>query len=120
MDIMDKCKENKFVSMASYPNPDPMPTSLVVPKFILHYISWSDVDQVEDRGIGYKFILGGNVLQKEVGPAIWVDFLPEVLAERTLVAAPEPEIVGKGLEHIQTAMDLLKKGVSAKKLVVSL
>ena len=33
-------------------------------------------------------------------------------------AAPEPEIVGKGLEFVQTALDTLRKGVSAKKLVV--
>lgn len=33
---------------------------------------------------------------------------------------PDPEVVGKGLEHVQTAIDLQAKGVSAKKLVVEL
>ena len=33
---------------------------------------------------------------------------------------PRSEIVGKGLERIQEAIDLLAEGVSAKKLVVSI
>jgi hypothetical protein len=33
---------------------------------------------------------------------------------------PQSEIVGKGLEHVQRAVDTLAKGVSAKKLVVSI
>jgi NADPH:quinone reductase-like Zn-dependent oxidoreductase len=122
MDVLDKCKGNKFVSMASYPNPDPMPTSLVVPRFILHYTSWSIVTWIKSktRGIGYKFIWGGSLMNNEVGPAMFVDFLPQALANGAYIAAPDPMVVGKGLESIQTAISLLKKGVSAKKLVVSL
>lgn len=33
---------------------------------------------------------------------------------------PDPEIVGNGLEYVQEAVDLMAKGVSAKKLVVKL
>ena len=33
--------------------------------------------------------------------------------------APEPVFVGEGLEHVQTAFDMQRKGVSAKKVVVS-
>ncbi|KAG2004016.1 hypothetical protein GB937_009255 [Aspergillus fischeri] len=32
---------------------------------------------------------------------------------------PDPEVVGKGLEQIQGAVDTLKKGVSARKIVVT-
>jgi hypothetical protein len=49
-----------------------------------------------------------------------VDYLPEALATSTYIAAPEPVVVGKGLEYIQTGFDLQKKGMSAKKVVVSL
>ncbi len=34
--------------------------------------------------------------------------------------APEPFVVGHGLEYTQEAFDVQKKGVSAKKVVVTL
>jgi hypothetical protein len=43
--------------------------------------------------------------------------LPVALAQGEFIPAPEPLIVGKGLEHIQEALDLSKKGVSAKVVV---
>jgi hypothetical protein len=42
------------------------------------------------------------------------------LAERRFLAAPEPQVAGKGLEGIEDAFAIAKKGVSAKKIVVSL
>ena len=51
---------------------------------------------------------------------IFEDFLPKVLAEGKYVAAPYPEVVGKGLEYIQAGFELQKKGMSAKKVIVSL
>ena len=59
-------------------------------------------------------------MANEVGAAIYKDFLPEALAEGKYVCAPEPVVVGTGLEHVQEAMDRIKKGVSAQKLVVLL
>ncbi|KAI9876490.1 MAG: hypothetical protein M1830_006386, partial [Pleopsidium flavum] len=55
-----------------------------------------------------------------VSRAVYEDFLPAALAQGKYIAAPEPHVVGKGLEHLQEAMELNKKGVSAKKVVVSL
>lgn len=49
-----------------------------------------------------------------------MDFLLTALAEGAYIAAPDPLIVGKGLEYIQAVFDLQKKGTSAKKVVVSL
>jgi hypothetical protein len=46
--------------------------------------------------------------------------LPAALAKGKYVAAPEPQVVGKGLEDVQEAFDVNKRGVSAKKVVVSL
>lgn len=42
------------------------------------------------------------------------------MANGSLKCKPEPEIVGKGLEYVQEAMDKQARGVSAKKLVVEL
>jgi Zn-dependent alcohol dehydrogenase len=71
-------------------------------------------------GVDAKFILGGSVKDTEVGKAIYQDFLPKALAEGQFVAAPDPLIVGKGLEYMQEAFEVQKRGVSAKKVVVSL
>ncbi|PWY70282.1 oxidoreductase [Aspergillus heteromorphus CBS 117.55] len=72
------------------------------------------------NGVGSKFVFGSDLAENEVGPAIFVDFLPKALAEGTFVSAPQVEVVGKGLEALQDGLEVLKKGVSAKKLVVSL
>ena len=59
-------------------------------------------------------------MDNEVGTMIYVDFLPRALAEGRYVAAPEPQVIGKGLGSIQAGLDVQLKGVSAKKVVVSL
>jgi hypothetical protein len=51
---------------------------------------------------------------------VYEDFLPYALTDGSFVAAPEPVVVGKGLEFVQAGLDLQKKGVSAKKVVISL
>ncbi|MCJ1434878.1 hypothetical protein MMC27_004248 [Xylographa pallens] len=73
-------------------------------------------------GVEVKFIA---IDPAAIGPAsparpIFEDFLPRALAERVLVPAPEPEVVGKGLDQIQDAFMVHKRGVSAKKIVVAL
>jgi hypothetical protein len=72
------------------------------------------------KGVGTKPIWGTDLMANEVGKAIYEEFLPQALAEGKYIAAPDPQVVGKGLEHVQEAMNLNKKGVSAKKLVVTL
>ena len=70
------------------------------------------------RGIRVTSIWGGTLKDNEVGPAIYVDYLPTALASGTHRAAPNADIVGEGLAAIPDAMAQLRKGVSAKKLVV--
>ncbi|RFU24273.1 hypothetical protein B7463_g12064, partial [Scytalidium lignicola] len=71
-------------------------------------------------GVQAKFIFSGSVKDNEVGSLIYEEYLPKALAEKKFIAAPEPEVVGKGLQSIQSAYDTLRNGVSAKKVVVSL
>jgi hypothetical protein len=55
----------------------------------------------------------------ETLPATFGGYLPEALAKGVYKVAPPPQIVNrKGLEGVQEALDLVKRGVSAKKLVV--
>ncbi|KAI1465198.1 GroES-like protein [Daldinia caldariorum] len=71
-------------------------------------------------GVTMYSIFGTTLSGNFVGKAIYNDFLPAALKAVTFVPAPEPRIVGKGLGKIQEAVDLIKKGVSATKLVVTL
>lgn len=71
------------------------------------------------EGVTFK-MAWAVVNPRELGLAIYENFLPQALADGKYLAAPEPLVVGRGLESIQQGMDLLSKGVSAKKVVVSL
>ena len=122
LDILGKCKGDKSISMATYPVPQTPPKNFVVLTMAASYLSGSANIWVKSktRGIRTSFIFGSTLLYNEVGKAVYVDFLPRALAEGAYVAAPEPQVVGKGLEYIQAGYDLQKKGMSAKKVVVSL
>jgi NADPH:quinone reductase-like Zn-dependent oxidoreductase len=72
------------------------------------------------RGIRARFVWGSSLMNNEVGPMLWEEFLPAALAEGRYVAAPAPHVVGSGLDHVQAALDVLTRGVSAQKVVVSL
>lgn len=63
---------------------------------------------------------GDSLKHNEVGPAIWDHWLTPALANGSMRCMPEPEVVGKGLEHVQAALARQAQGVSAKKLVVEL
>ena len=122
LDILDKCNGNKFISMATYPVPQKPPKNFVVLSIAASYMSGMANIWVKSktRGIRTNFIFGSTLLYNEVGKAIYVEFLPRALAEGRYIAAPDPYVVGKGLENIQAGFDVQKKGVSAKKVVVSL
>ncbi|KAK3367741.1 zinc-binding oxidoreductase CipB [Podospora didyma] len=72
------------------------------------------------KGVTTKFIWGSDLMANEVGKAIWTEFLPAALAEGRYLAKPDPRVVGKGLDKIQEAMEILFAGVSAEKIVVTL
>ncbi|KZM20810.1 oxidoreductase [Ascochyta rabiei] len=69
-------------------------------------------------GVTAKHVRGDDLRDNHLGKAIYEDFLPEALERQAFVPAPKPVVVGEGLEKVQHAIDLLQKGVSAKKLVV--
>jgi hypothetical protein len=56
---------------------------------------------------------------KSVVFQVWRDYLPQALEERSLTPAPEPLVVGKGLEAIQGAYESDLKPVSGQKIVVT-
>jgi NADPH:quinone reductase-like Zn-dependent oxidoreductase len=72
------------------------------------------------RGIRVTSIWGGTLKDNEVGPAIYADFLPSALASGAYRAQPEATVVGEGLDSIPAALDRLRQGISATKLVVTI
>lgn len=58
--------------------------------------------------------------EKELGRWLFNDWLQAKLHEGSYKISPEVQIVGKGLGSLQDALEVLKKGVSGKKLVVPL
>jgi D-arabinose 1-dehydrogenase-like Zn-dependent alcohol dehydrogenase len=70
------------------------------------------------RGVTVSTIWGGTLKDNEVGPAIYCDFLPTALASGAYRAEPVATIAGEGLASIPKALDRLREGISATKLVV--
>jgi hypothetical protein len=71
-------------------------------------------------GIRAKMVNGATLRNNEVSKAIYEDFLPAALAAGTYLAAPEPRVIGHGLQYIEAALEAQRDGVSAAKIVVSL
>lgn len=121
MQIVEKCNGNKFVSMATFPVPEKEPQSLVFLRtaamFASSLISYKVRGVV--RGFQSNLVAVGPTLENGVARYIFADFLPKALDAGSFAPAPQPEVVGHGLEYIQKAFELLRKGVSAKKLVVT-
>lgn len=126
-EILHRCTGTKFVSIASPPVSFASLTpgrgsSLELPRLMLRLIVSTVSTQLTSRirGIRSKMIWGGSLLNDEVSTLIYQDFLPQALAEGRYHAAPEPLIIGTGLEHVQVGLDAQKNGVSAKKVVIRL
>jgi hypothetical protein len=56
----------------------------------------------------------------EVGDAVWRKYIPEALAAGKFQAKPDPLIIEGGLEKVQEGINLLRDGVSAKKIVIEI
>lgn len=74
----------------------------------------------EELGVTSKFVWGSDLKKCEVGPAVFGDYLTKALESGDYVAAPEPDVIGHGLEQLQKGIDILRNGVSAKKIVITL
>lgn len=127
LDIVHACKGNKFVSMAT-PSVsfDKAPRGhlrtlwlvLTVGRLVSSNVSIALKSRT--RQIRTKLIFGTSLMDNEVGPLIYADFLPKALADSSYAAAPDPSVVGRGLGRIPAGLEAQRKSVSAKKVVVSL
>jgi len=126
LDIVHACQGTKFVSMASPPlsfasAPNPRTLGWLIPTMARMMIgSISQAIKAQMKGIKTHFIFGTSLMDNEISKVIYSDFLPAALADKRYTAAPDPLVVGHGLGSIPVALAAQKKGVSAKKLVVTL
>jgi NADPH:quinone reductase-like Zn-dependent oxidoreductase len=70
--------------------------------------------------ITMKQVAAISIKDNHVGKAVFEDFLPKALKAEAYIPAPDALIAGKGLESVQGAIDLQRKGTSAQKVVVLL
>ncbi len=122
--VVRACKGTKFISIATYPVSFDQPLGQHVPMVatVARFL-WSSVSfwlRTRPRGIRSKFIFGSSLVHSDVGRAVYAEFLPRALERGRFVAAPAAQVVGSGLGSIQAALELQRKGVSAKKVVVTL
>ena len=106
MEILSACKGNKFLALATLDLP-PFPKSAFgFPPFLFGLITTivSQTIRSKTMGVTVKMINGSDLVANEVGKAIYVDFLPRALEEGKFTPAPEPQVLGKGLELVQEAM----------------
>lgn len=112
--VLEKSKSRRFVAMSGQ--------TLTILSLMLSVIR----SQLSMRfmsifkGIPTKFIIGNTLQYNKVSYVVYEDFLAQALAVGRYVAAAEPFVIGHGLEYIQQALDFQKKGVWAKKVVVTL
>jgi NADPH:quinone reductase-like Zn-dependent oxidoreductase len=122
LDILGACRGDKVLAIVTYPVPKTPPTSLVTLQTVLFFMLWTvqHFTKCKLDGIRSKFVFGDTLANNEVGKAIYQDFLPAALAKGSFVPAPRPTVIKGGLEKMDAAFDMQKKGVSAAKVVVPL
>jgi len=123
VDIVGACDGNRFISLASTSvSVEDFSQRRQIPLLILLFVSSNVSLQVKcrARNIRNKFIFGSSLMDNEVSRVIYEDFLPSALAEGRYAAVPEPSVIGQGLGSVQAGLDVQRKGVSARKVVVSL
>ena len=127
LDIVGASKGRRFVAMATPPASfDHVPSGTgrlvrLLPAMMRSGLGFARLTiKARLARVDTKFVWGSALLNTDVGPLIFEDFLPSALADGRFRAAPDPTVVGHGLGQIPTALDRQLQGISAGKLVVTL
>lgn len=127
MRILARCEGRRFVAQVSAPaSLDDVPAAQGRWRKLLPALARMVAGGISLRlmakrtGLKTKMIWGGALMDNEVGMMIYGVFLPEALSRKAYAAMPPSEVVGHGLQYIPEAMARQRRGVSARKLVVTL
>jgi NADPH:quinone reductase-like Zn-dependent oxidoreductase len=126
IDVVSKCKGRKIVSMASAPFPiDDAPLTkqflwklTKLPRLLGGFIGLAIRARL--KGIATSSIWGTELMKGPLAKTMFEDFLGPALQCGRIVPAPPPLVAGHALEAIPDAMALLRRGVSARKVVVAI
>lgn len=119
-------RATKFVSTTSPPvsaQPDEIRGLFALVSMLFAFVAGSVRVwwKCKTKGVKSGLDLSSDIADSEVAQPLWVDFLGEALKQGKFVSSPESLIVPrKGVAKIQEGLGIQKKGVSAKKVVVSL
>ncbi|KAF7358922.1 Zinc-binding alcohol dehydrogenase domain-containing protein cipb [Mycena sanguinolenta] len=72
------------------------------------------------EGIETSVNASTTIAETEVGRGVFGVWLEAALADGSIKGRPQYDVVGRGLEGVQGALDMMFEGVSAKKLVVEI
>jgi hypothetical protein len=122
LDILPQCKGERKIMIAMVPMPDPLPKPFILLRVMFTVIPWMASIFLKSalRSTKATFFTATEMMGHEFELEIFTKYLPCALARGDFLCAPEPQVVGNGLEYVQEAIDILGKGVSANKLVVTL
>ncbi|KAF7877151.1 hypothetical protein EAF04_000836 [Stromatinia cepivora] len=99
------------------PSPNEYDVELVFGMFSLTYI----VMHIVTIDLTDYNVLNGldvRLVDFDIGDAVWRKYLPAALVKGKYLAKPDPEVLEGGLERVQDGIDVLRRGVSAKKIVI--
>ena len=124
--IMGQCQGTPIVSMASSPyalDDAPLGNPFTwkarrLPRLAMGFLALGL--QARIRRVAIRSIWGTALVKDALGPFIFSEFLGPALASGQVVPAPAPLVVGNSLHDIPEAMAILRRGVSAQKVVISL
>ena len=121
LSILGKCNGNKFIALVTVPLP-PQPKSLSMVRTMGGVVVWLGGFKARGMLAGIKSAIVDVSVTYTNGLAKYIfnDFTPKALESGVLVPAPEPKVIGHGLDKLQEAMDIQRNGVSAVKIVVTL
>jgi NADPH:quinone reductase-like Zn-dependent oxidoreductase len=126
IDVIGRCQGRRIVAMASAPLAlDDAPLGgqfswklTRLPRLLFGFAALAVRARL--KRVATRAIWGTALMQGTLGPAIFRDFLEPALACGSIVPAPPPLVAGRGLAALPEAMELLRRGVSARKVVVAL
>ncbi|KPM36103.1 hypothetical protein AK830_g10462 [Neonectria ditissima] len=113
----------QFVAQASIDTPGPFPaTALAMVPFVVRFLCGKLAMRykVWRSGVGCRFIFGSDLVEWDAKDGTVFRFLEDALREGEYITAPEAMVVGNGLGKIQQGLDIIREGVSSRKVVVTL
>lgn len=122
IDIVRRLPGRRFVAQASIDTPGPFPSNKVaIIPFLVKFL-WIKLAvwfKIKRSGVRSKFIFGSDLVEWDADGTVF-RYLEEALRRGEYTTTPEALVVGNGLEKIQEGLNIMLKGVSAKKVVVTL